>query len=864
MAGFENISTKDNFDNERSETTRLFSDPLHRHLLYQSKDITATTPPDSTTPANGTPSGQWRPPYGGLAPGVTNGAGTRDNQPVTPKDQPPTTSGATDGNAQPPKDQTPPKDTPPPVAQGPAQPAVPEVTTTPNVPHTPDPNQNGDQPTGPKWQPKPSTPGWDNPGPAQTPTDQPAGNNGKGDNLYDPHRPDIDHGLQRQIGFPGQMFIGGISGAAFGGPISYTLNRTVESLLVNPEQRAAARESGAIISNTGTLGRYLPQEARDAINQAGARIQDGLSVNPDSTAGRAAKWWQDKFDPRYFHRNELESQQEQFATKSREVGELIERTEQRISDLQHTDGQTLSQAQELELRQLNHKLEILRDPEWVNNSGERLNRFNANNLEQPGLFTAEEQSLIRNREIARTKINELESSAVGELKMWGENPKANFIRGATFVGMTMVADHYLDRLFNHRDHKDGLTDSSLTESLPLVGGMTKSWHTNSLLVPLAFSSGGWTGKGLLSKIGYTGAALVAGKVLDKILPAGEHEGYSRLMTPTGVESIAMAGAFCIPTSSNWVRAGLIGAAWLTGRIENSVEKPAKIDLKNESYSKLEDDMKTRSADSMNASINSFKGLGERDDQALRILASEWLRPNRQYDGTDNGALSKYRGTAVLYTALGESRLDKGTLIPNSQKDFMLGGKDLDIGAEATRALLIAKNGVEQAKAQTQKEMGQSEKGKTVTDQEIKDLDKIKERIDSDLQQKVYGKHDIKGAIDELSDRFKSNPTSYKLQMSLDEAIRGNQNSPNKAFVAKLYRDEACIFLSVAKYKAADGNTTEAQAFLYGTSDGRQAHGYDGAFDVIERAKQLDPNNPDIQQLDQIANELKQRIPKPGA
>ena len=42
--------------------------------------------------------------------------------------------------------------------------------------------------------------------------------------------------------------------------------------------------------------------------------------------------------------------------------------------------------------------------------------------------------------------------------------------------------------------------------------MTKSWNTNALLVPMAFTAGGFSGKGLITKAAYTGAALIGGKL----------------------------------------------------------------------------------------------------------------------------------------------------------------------------------------------------------------------------------------------------------------------------------------------------------------------------------------------------------------
>ena len=74
-----------------------------------------------------------------------------------------------------------------------------------------------------------------------------------------PHRKDIDHGLQPQIGFGGQMFIGGISGFAAGGPVPWILNKTADSILLTAEQRATARGGAPIVAEMDLVARFCPK-----------------------------------------------------------------------------------------------------------------------------------------------------------------------------------------------------------------------------------------------------------------------------------------------------------------------------------------------------------------------------------------------------------------------------------------------------------------------------------------------------------------------------------------------------------------------------------------------------------------------------
>lgn len=739
-----------------------------------------------------------------------------------------------------------------------------------------DPNRNGDASTGPKWNPNPQVT-WNSPGPAQNPQiAQPGqggqaqpGQTGRGDNLYDPHRTDIDLGLQKQIGFGGQMVIGGLSGVAFGGPIPWILNKTADTILITPEQRAAARSGAPLMSDNGLAGKVVPEAGRQWVNGVGDQVnafRDKISPSPDGALGKTAKWWQDNFDSRYFRRNDLVLQQTQFASLEEQVAKMVEQSKARVTALTPATGVIPEPAQLKELSAAQSKVNWLTSEQWKENGAKQLeNLKGAMNLNEKGLFTEAEMKVLADRQMARATVADITAAQNQGQKFLGENPGSNFVKGAAFVGLTMVADHYLDKIFTGKDHQDGLSNSSMTDALPLVGGMTKSWNTNSLLVPMAFTAGGFSGKGLATKIAYTGAALVGGKVLDSLLPASDHQQYSNWLRPTGLDSVLMGAAFLLPAAENKTRLAMIGGAWVAGRIYNMFEGPSKGDIKDEGFDKMKTDMKDRTAGSMGSAMDSFKELGEKDNYALRLYTSDWLRPNRQYDGM----LSAYRGAVILAGAFGESRLDKGTLLPNSQKDFILPGKDLDIGGQATRALIIAQVNVDRAKQQTQNEMGKDEKGKKVSEQELKDLDQIGARINNTMQNRIYGKHDIPGAVNDLADFYKGDEKDMLLmKMDIDNSLALNRGSANKQFTAKLFRDQACILLAAAQLKAGGPDAMGASDVLYGTAAGRQTpynngqpRGYDGALDAIALAKQLDPNNPDNVQLEQIANQLKQRLPQ---
>src|SRR6202041_1023201 len=113
-----------------------------------------------------------------------------------------------------------------------------------------------------------------------------------------------------------------------------------------------------------------------------------------------------------------------------------------------------------------------------------------------------------------------------------------------------------------------------------------SWSTNALLLPMAFGGG----KSLLAKAALTGAALVGGKILDKVLPASASNRWVQMLQPTGVDSLLMGAAFVLPAADTEQRLMMIGGSWLIGRAYNFFEGPAPIDVKDQAYKDMESDL----------------------------------------------------------------------------------------------------------------------------------------------------------------------------------------------------------------------------------------------------------------------------------
>ena len=110
----------------------------------------------------------------------------------------------------------------------------------------------------------------------------------------------------------------------------------------------------------------------------------------------------------------------------------------------------------------------------------------------------------------------------------------------------------------------------------------------------------------------------------------------------------------------------------------------------------------------------------------------------------------------------------------------------------------------------------------VSASELTDLDQIGNRVNSVIQNKIYGKHDIQGAVNDLADFYKGNEKDTLLmKMDLDNSLALNRGGTNPQFTAKLFRDEACLLLAIAQLKASGPDALGAQDVLYGTAAGRQ-------------------------------------------
>ncbi len=497
-----------------------------------------------------------------------------------------------------------------------------------------------------------------------------------------------------------------------------------------------------------------------------------------------------------------------------------------------------------------------------------------------GIFSASEVAALEQYQTAAKAagVTVGDLTAMGKFKETAGRYGSSFIKGAGIAGTVMIADHYADKWIFGKNHGNGIGDS-----------------INSVLVPMAFLAGP---KKTLPLIATSVGALLVGKTIGASIPEGEQPRYSRYFRQSTGESLLLGAEFLLPMKAategglNWKRGLLMAGTWAAFRLKNAILDPApQSDTKDAAFALLGDDAKRRTDGSMTAAIDKFHALGTGDESsgimawtnvfkegmgktkgargeaALQVYRTEWLtKPTSQF----GSMLEANRGAAILCTAFAESRLAHGTHVPTitDTPTYLLEGKNLDLGGKAARDFVIGRINIENAKKQVQDNLGKEIAGKKVEQSEIADLDNVKKRIEAD-EAKIYGEHDMAGAVKELANWGQGLNATHmaKLEVDLRNTIAANQNSTDARYKAKLFRDLATIYLSSA-YAKQDGDPQSAAKLLGGdTYSGRQAQdmtgqqrGFDGALDCIARAAELDRNNPDVQQLYQIAQQINAKLP----
>lgn len=447
----------------------------------------------------------------------------------------------------------------------------------------------------------------------------------------------------------------------------------------------------------------------------------------------------------------------------------------------------------------------------------------------------------------------------------GEGHFSNFARGMATVA---AADFISDRIDNHiwgPSHR-GVTPY-MTAVTPWVG----------MMMP-----GGWLKKG-----GAMVGLNMLGGYVEHALPIDNKSSWNRILRPNGVDAGFLALAATIPMRNESVawRLGYMGIAWAGSKgLRYAFEGPSPREIRDKAWVLFGNDKSERSADTMTSTIDKLKELdnypikgdARQHMTVLEYYLADWMSRDHSKD-----ELNGDRGNAMFLAAAGEARLARGTRVPkgegssdegklkqlwnavatsftsgsDQQFDYIIAGKNYDLGGQALKFLASAKIEVERAKEQTNLKVGTELRGKPVTRAEIEGLNTVGKRLDESLE-KIYGRHDIPALYKEVQE-YTIN-LNQKTMGKVRDQIKATIKSPgtdDPRFVAKFYRDLALIDLAWAGNKIGDNGVGSGR-------DGESAMRMLGEAKLaLQKARELDPSpkKEDCDQLDAIFKRLESKV-----
>ncbi len=392
----------------------------------------------------------------------------------------------------------------------------------------------------------------------------------------------------------------------------------------------------------------------------------------------------------------------------------------------------------------------------------------------------------------------------------------------------------------------GLTafDHLLDKGLSVPG--KPSWYAEGIALPLTLMAD----IPLKWKIPLAGTVILGSKLLDKVLPAPSTD-YSTLMRPNSIETLGITAAALAPVDAKWKWIG-VGASWGAGRLWNLFAAGTGIDgnngqqLNSDTTEAVKADVGRRTDSTFESIVKKGTKLGKENEAALELQMADF-----QQNHANDHPLNRLRGTAGLAAAVGNMWLDYGTktdLTKHNKEGRLLEGSNLDLGGQATSFLRLSAGSLVEAQNYAMQHKGEEVNGKQIDDREVQDLQKSLKSVEDKLKA-VYGEHDIDGIFKTLKDNYRANEDALNhFGVNLKAQVDGlRTNDPQ--YKAKMCRDVALLFMSIADYKADKNNGGDA-AILY--SDAQR---------YLTQAGQLDGNAPDQRKLLMIADRMRSKVPQ---
>jgi hypothetical protein len=306
------------------------------------------------------------------------------------------------------------------------------------------------------------------------------------------------------------------------------------------------------------------------------------------------------------------------------------------------------------------------------------------------------------------------------------------------------------------------------------------------------------------------------------------------MRPNWVDSF---GSTVVGTLPLGFGARCLGAAAVlaSGRIYNGVARAYNWDgagiaaLNGEADEAFAKDLSTKTVESFKHAVQKEKEVALVSDEAMRLKWEQWWEKGSALNAPDY-----MRGTAALFAARGEARLEQGSRLNNQdhfvEPNLVLKSQKYDFGGEATADLRRAAMELVNARNYISKHPGADAAGQAEYLNQLKDLQQSVElKLDA-----VYGAHDMDAVLQELQ---KADFVGLLQSIARLRDQIGVSNNHDPRHVAKLARDLAIGELALGSKPNADSSYC------------------DDAMRYMAISQKYDPAAPDNRSLQIIAARL---------
>lgn len=613
------------------------------------------------------------------------------------------------------------------------------------------------------------------------------------------------------------------------------------------------------------------------ISNAADRAVIKAGENP-TTASKLGKWWQSNADPAKASAADLikpnavheaaftdfKAMRDKLAQEVAEKGEFAAKAEEKLAFLEERSKSGLKTSTHLEAK-------------------------------VQGIFTDDELRILEKRITAEAATDAVSKRQAGRLAGLVENSPSWMKRMGIGLGGTLL------------DYQAITTDRAITRQFAGDKGVHESWNVSQLATPMAFAAmpGKW-------KLAAPVVGIISSQVVDGVARTTGLTAPDRWNAATGVfdgwNGAFVAGSLTLASYAKnpWAKATIAGLGTIVPTAMHLYQDNIGGNLKGKTDNareSVQEDHSERSYSSLKH-VDSAMGkvLDKKEDWVAANVDASFAAMRAKWDklGAEQRLLA-LRDDASTTGALSRNILDKGTRISDkgTEPEYMLQGYQLDVGGRALHYMLRTRNSADKAAQLTQGIINDNQnnpdkpitiKGEMPKKDEVDDLKKFSAEAQTDISKILDGKHDVRGAFDELvhkaevldkeflktyikaPDRLilyynekgaKAKEVSERAASEGNDALRQQADAKMEEYakvVGKLYRDQALAYMAMAAAKNKNGKDGGGSYDLL-VDDGTnhkdifettgQRKGFNGAQGAMKMAENYSPTNPDMVELDKI-------------